>query len=368
MSVAFWTAFGTVVKGIVVVATLACFLGWTVGVVLFASFARTQLTRRALREAVIVWCIEVGGWVGVAILLRTGVLNSGVGRVSAWSLMLKLWVTGTLGIVFAWHLRRVGWPLALAGYLRLVSGPEIAQRRFTRHVGSIEASRITRRVIVLLVILFVVFPVMSLVGSRFLPRFPAEWEPAPQGEFAPLAWFWPSVIAGQDREAADIVRAWGSDWREPEEGRVALIGASAFGLERTVTALLEAGSDPLARDPAGATALHYAAGLGRPRIAEILLRYEAAPNARDRQGRSPLHYAAGGAESVIAETLERYNARLPDAAEKGDKLVTYRAAAIEVLVRLGADVNAADSNARTPLAVAENAQIREVLLKHGATR
>lgn len=96
--------------------------------------------------------------------------------------------------------------------------------------------------------------------------------------------------------------------------------------------MLDAGGDAFASNAAGETCLHLAVQLGEVALTTRLLERGSDPNARDRYGRTPLHAALG---SVQANALVR------------------------VLVRYGADPEAAATNGETCLGLA--------FTRHGTT-
>uniref|UniRef100_A0A061RY16 Achain crystal structure of engineered northeast structural genomics consortium target n=1 Tax=Tetraselmis sp. GSL018 TaxID=582737 RepID=A0A061RY16_9CHLO len=66
---------------------------------------------------------------------------------------------------------------------------------------------------------------------------------------------------------------------------------AAQGDARKVAEILETGQVD-ARDSEGCTALHFAADRGNREMVQLLLRHGADPNAADVDGATPLHYAA----------------------------------------------------------------------------
>ena len=88
-----------------------------------------------------------------------------------------------------------------------------------------------------------------------------------------------------------------------------------------ITALLDAGADPKARDTTGSTPLHFAAFQENPALITVLLDAGADPKARDIAGLTPLHAAA---------------------------MFTYNPAVITVLLDAGADPKARDIAGKTP--------------------
>jgi hemoglobin len=165
-------------------------------------------------------------------------------------------------------------------------------------------------------------------------------------------------------------------------GLLALMIGSGHGV------LLEFVQETLTRDPAlireryaGRTLLHKASGEGSLTIVELLLRLGADPNAADGGGHTPL-YSVGneckvaGAGKVV-HALVRAGAKvdahdgvkhctaLHMAARRGNVLVA------EALLDCGADIEARDTLAETPLRRSVNCNKTEVaalLLSRGADR
>ena len=143
----------------------------------------------------------------------------------------------------------------------------------------------------------------------------------------------------------------------------------------SVTACLEAGADPTARERDGSTLLHAAAGReGGPAVVEVLLAAGADVMARTEDGGTPLHAAAGyGGSLAVVEILLAAGADpnaqggggfggtpLHVAVSHGD------AAGVEALVAAGADVMARDGLGWTPLHHAASLAEVAILLAAGA--
>ena len=85
-----------------------------------------------------------------------------------------------------------------------------------------------------------------------------------------------------------------SGWAFPRPGRTPLHRAAGFNNPAFITALLDAGADIEARDRWGRTPLHHTAGAGwhSPGVITALLDAGADIKARDGNGQTPLHKAA----------------------------------------------------------------------------
>lgn len=126
------------------------------------------------------------------------------------------------------------------------------------------------------------------------------------------------------------------------------------------------------------TALHYAAAAGQTRVAKILIRNKADVNARnDEDGRTPLHYAATEGHADIARLLIASGANL-EAVDLTDLTPLAEACCssmdapahiefVELLLSKGANVNGNNKAACTPLQLAGDGKIANILRKHGAT-
>ncbi|MEW6155980.1 MAG: ankyrin repeat domain-containing protein [Verrucomicrobiota bacterium] len=111
-------------------------------------------------------------------------------------------------------------------------------------------------------------------------------------------------------------------------GDTPLHRAAGRGYKAVVEFLVNAGADVNGKSRSGKTPLHVAASQGHVAVMESLLAFKADPNARDRTGRTPLHDAAAS---------------------------TDRRAALEILLKHGAEIEAKNSADETPLFVAATA-------------
>ena len=179
-----------------------------------------------------------------------------------------------------------------------------------------------------------------------------------------------------------------------------LLHEAGRGDAATVVRLLRDGADVDARDHEGRTALHVAAHAGNMEAVEFLILYGADVNARQRDGRDPLHHAAAMGR-LGAVNLLIANGAVVDAKDRNGvtplgwalmvcarndivlRLIKKGAAVnddfgrygtpiliaieqdelelVRTLTDHGADLNAADSKARTPLAWARRYASQEVV-------
>ena len=156
-----------------------------------------------------------------------------------------------------------------------------------------------------------------------------------------------------------------------------MVIAVCEGHAGAVSALVRLGADLDARDSRGETALMEAAAMGETECARVLLAGGADRTLRATggwaEGKTALEIAEEECEAEVAALLLRSPAeqaafeqkQLCEAAVMGD------AAAIEVLVRLGADLDARDSRGETALmkaAAMGEVECARVLLEAGADR
>jgi ankyrin repeat protein len=168
-----------------------------------------------------------------------------------------------------------------------------------------------------------------------------------------FGWLEASARSGKDREAqASAVRLQLQHHRnwlylKDERQRTPLHLAALYGNRPMARALLELGANLDARDGEGRTPLHACfepvsegPAEAKCEVAEDLIKGSANIRVKDRaQGRTPLH------DAVASPGFERL---------------------VEVLIQMGADVNARDKAARTPLQLACSDALRQLLLARGA--
>jgi ankyrin repeat protein len=164
------------------------------------------------------------------------------------------------------------------------------------------------------------------------------------------------------------------------EGWPALVQAALYGNEMTIELLLERGADPKAATPDGLTALHVAAGdLGKARD---LIAHGADVNAKTKAGRTPLLIAArqDGAYPVVKLLIEKgADIKVLDSVPdffSGPGLNALMLAAktsdvrtVKLLAEHGLDVNAKNPNGDTALfeaAWAGNTDVVRYLISKGA--
>ena len=145
-----------------------------------------------------------------------------------------------------------------------------------------------------------------------------------------------------------------------------------------VTACLDAGADPLARDYDGDTPLNKAAGYNEnPAVSEVLLAAGAKLEARGSLQNTPLHRGARNNKNpAVIEVLLAAGAEL-EARNYHGQTPLHRAAmwnenpaVIQVLIAAGANLEARDEDGNTPLHQAagynENLAVSKALLAAGA--
>jgi ankyrin repeat protein len=129
----------------------------------------------------------------------------------------------------------------------------------------------------------------------------------------------------------------------------AAIKLAAFGKIQTVQRLLKAGANPRA-DADRTTMLMAAAQSNLPNLVALLLKQDRRMTRRDGGGQTALHYAVRGAADSVRTVPGADAARV-----------------VEMLLAAGAQVDAIDKTASTPLIyVGPRADIARVLIAHGA--
>jgi len=137
--------------------------------------------------------------------------------------------------------------------------------------------------------------------------------------------------------------------RERDEENSTPLHYAAWGGATALWAdLIAAKADVNAVDDNGRTPLHLAAGYGRYDVTELLLARGAAVNVADKVGFTPLHQAAEGQWGVTGW-------------EGTGGKASRHADVVRLLLASGANAALVDSFQRTPLDVAQNHEIRQIL-------
>lgn len=149
------------------------------------------------------------------------------------------------------------------------------------------------------------------------------------------------------------------------EGQTPLLVASRHADTTVVETLLSHGAAANAADKEGRTALHHAADRQDVSMVETLLSHGADADRKSREGRTPTSIATANGSEEIVRLLTNRGGRVTihAAAGMGDL------AALERLVKEGANVNRLDVQGQTALHAAANAgQLEAVrwLVEHGA--
>jgi len=164
-----------------------------------------------------------------------------------------------------------------------------------------------------------------------------------------------------------IVKSVNMEAKDYHQGKTALFFAASSSHADTVKGLLDAGADIEAMDENGRTAL-FDAVIGRDlETFDVLLRSGANIHARDSQGRSLLFYA------VNAEVCGKLLKKGVEIERKDENGMTALFCAVEkgnlelvdLLLRSGANIHATDSQERSLLFYAVNAEVCGKLLKKG---
>lgn len=183
--------------------------------------------------------------------------------------------------------------------------------------------------------------------------------------------FLTAVNRGQRAVVEDFVSS-GVDVNERlPDGRTALHVVNDAGICRL---LIAGGCDVGARDKSGAEPLHCTRNID---VAQVLLDAGASATARDNWGDTPLHACANyGGDARLALLLLDAGASVADR-DKGGCTPLHLAEEVdlaEALIAHGADVNARTRNGFTPLLMVaslsfmneERLPVLDVLLRHGA--
>jgi len=164
-----------------------------------------------------------------------------------------------------------------------------------------------------------------------------------------------------------------------KSGQTALHRAAASGDAEMARALLCAGADVNAKDDRAQTPLHVIGGLspalggrsGRD-VAAILVTYGAQVNARPLNGLTPLIHSVLKGDAEWVKLLIGAGADVNAKGPKSWRALHYAAAkgrpqVVEVLLAAGAAVNAKNADGSTPLDLAKDQEVVELLRGRGGT-
>ena len=165
---------------------------------------------------------------------------------------------------------------------------------------------------------------------------------------------------------------------EDGQGNCPLHYAAAGGSLDTVTWLVESGSCKIGSTNAmGQSAMHLAArgsGASYRRIVEWLARHGGNVSAGDDDGDTPLHVAVLNGHLDMVERLLSLGAGVEPAERMSGRTPLHYAALgglrniVEALLKHGANPNVRDACGETPLALAEDKETADLLVKHGGMK
>ena len=186
--------------------------------------------------------------------------------------------------------------------------------------------------------------------------------------------------AGRTESVRLLIEKGGSVWQRSRGGETALMFAvHACRSEPTVTALLQAGSNPNAGDAKGDTPLFkFVASAGGPgckqEVLSALLKAGAQPTQADPHGLSALERAVQLRDAATVATLLAAGADPNHAEPQEHRAALHWAAAggnadiVRMLLRAGANPDALDSQGRAPAHWANGNPSIEWLLREGSSR
>ena len=203
--------------------------------------------------------------------------------------------------------------------------------------------------------------------------------PAPAEVAAPT--YRPSTVQARQLcispPISTIARSWNYCWpkarlvnAKDKGGYTPLCDAVRKGRVEIVKILLDHGATVNTRaNETGFTPLHLAAAAGDANVIRMLLAKSADRTVRDVFGATPLEHAVHLNQTLSVEALLPPGAASQLADLLSEAVVKGNAGMVAVLLDRGADVNARNKSASTPLhdaALKDRAEVAKVLLQHGA--